>query len=131
MSEQARKKEVAADLAHFGFKRCSTCRRVKELANFYRKRDKPYSQCKVCHLEVCKPWRPRNREKARKIQRTARARWDAKNSNPPGLYGGRPAVFPRWREISILRQWGLTLHDIAFLLQCNRRTVSKYARGLT
>lgn len=74
-------------------KRCSRCKQLLELADFYknrRKKDSVISHCKMCSSAACKKWYAANSEKTRVAQRkrykinsekrrAAARRWSAAN----------------------------------------------------
>lgn|SRR6185312_1853754 len=61
-------------------KRCSKCLQEKPLTDFYRSKGRPFSQCKVCYLQVTKAWAKANpdRRKAAAAKRRDEKRGDIK-----------------------------------------------------
>lgn len=84
-------------------KKCTLCKKIKELADFVRnngKGDGFACWCKLCHRKKSKAWRINNLEKSRKIVKD----WRKRNPNS-------------YRQSSLRKNYGINSADYDLLLK--------------
>ncbi len=66
-------------------KRCTVCKRMKPVSEFYRDRSRPdglYTKCKECHSKIVKKWQTKNADHFLRVHR----RWRKANSEKEREY---------------------------------------------